>query len=78
MVRFGFIRSNAELIDHERRGEVTILKYEAIGVTKGSAIRGAKREARSIIPMTDQEVINVKRLDGRSRGDNAYLIAITN
>lgn len=77
MVRFGLVRDNAELIDDEFRGDVRILRYEAIGVTKNAAVRGARKEASSIIPVRDQELLNVSKIG--KRGVNvAYLVTISN
>lgn len=78
MVRFGIIRSNAELIDDEQRGDIRILRYEAIGVTRRAAIRGAKKEASSLIPIPRQDVLNVTKIGGDRGANDAYIVTISN
>lgn len=67
MFNLGLIRSNAEIVDVQNKGTTTILTVQAVGVTKRSAKRGARKEASSLIPIYDQTVVNSTKIRGTNR-----------
>jgi hypothetical protein len=58
MVRFGILLDNAEIVDKQKKGETFVLTVQARGVSKNAAKRGARKEASSLIPLKDQNIIN--------------------
>jgi len=76
MTRFGFIAPNAETVDVRDKGTVTVMDVQARGVTKRAAKRGARKEASSLIPITEQNFINETKLGSKGMGSK-YLFTIT-
>jgi len=57
MTRLGFILGNADIVDVREKGSVTVLTVVSSAPTKRSAKRGARAEASTIIPITQQNFI---------------------
>jgi hypothetical protein len=74
--KFGVIRGNAELVDTQNKGTTTLLTVQATAISKRAAKRGAKLEAMSLIPLTDQTVVNSTQLRGTGR-NSKWLFTIS-
>lgn len=76
MVNFGFTGLGAEIVEIEDRGKEKILRILSRGITERAAVRGAKNEAMAIIPIRDQEVLNITEDRRISRFSTRYIITI--
>lgn len=76
MSLIGFTSRGAHVIETEDRGEEKIVRLLSRGITERSAVRSAMIEAGNIIPMPQQDVLNIS-LDRNLRIGKRYLITIT-
>jgi len=76
MYNLGLIRDNAEVVDVKTKGTTTVLTVQAIGVTKRACKRGARREARDLIPIPNQTVVNSSKLRSK-RANKKWLFTIS-
>ena len=77
MVNFGFTGLGAEIMEIEDRGREKILRILSRGITERAAVRGAKNEAMAIIPIRDQEVLNITEDRRISRFSTRYIVTIS-
>lgn len=77
MSRFGFLLDNAEIVDTRHQGSVTLLTVHSSGATKRAALRGARKEASSIIPAHQQNVINSTEVGGNGFFREQWMFTIS-
>lgn len=73
--RLGLLLDNAEIVDHQTKGKTTVLTIQARGVTKRACKRGAKKEASSVIPATEQNIINETEMKS-GRFNESWMLTI--
>lgn len=56
---FGLTDRGAQSFEIEERGETKITRIFARGITKRAAVRAARQEASELIPLHQQDVLNV-------------------
>lgn len=77
MTRFGFLLDSAEVTEVRERGRITLVTVHSRGATKRAAMRGARKEATSIIPAHRQDFINELQLSEGFLGEQ-WMFTIAN
>lgn len=76
MTVLGFTGRGAETIEEEKRGSEYIVRVLARGVTERAAKRAARIEASGVIPMRNQEVVNVSLDKEYNRANKRYIVTV--